>query len=166
MKATLILSSLLLLTLVRSQTLFEEKFLLGSHKKDKEDNKKHKNDYTNIMKEETPLYSNNGQYLAKIIQEGDLAVYEIKKEGESHQVLLWSTQLSKKSKGFKRNLFLSNEGVLVLRKPGSTKNLWTSKCIFDESSNYNLIVTDEGRLCVIKDDEEFWCNDYGDDYCE
>ena len=168
MKATLILSLLLLLTLVRSQSLFEEKFLLGSSKKDKE-NKKHKNDYTNILKEESPIYSNNKKFLAKIQKRGDLALYEIKNEGESHQILLWSTELSKESKGFKRNLYSSKNGVLTLRKDNSSKDLWSSKCKVEEQSEseYKLIVTDDGRLCLIRDSEDpIWCNDYEEDDCE
>ena len=172
MKATLILSLLLLLTLVRSQSLFEEKFLLGSSKKDKE-NKEHKSDYKKILKEESPIYSNNKQFLAKIHKGGDLALYGIKNEGESHQILLWSTELSKESKGFKRNLYVSKNGVLKLRKDKSSKALWSSKCKVEEheeheeQSEYKLIVTDEGRLCLIGDSEDpIWCNGYEVDYCE
>ena len=167
MKATLILSLLLLLTLVRSQSLFEEKFLLGSSKKDKE-NKEHKSDYKKILKEESPIYSNNKQFLAKIHKGGDLALYGIKNEGESHQILLWSTELSEESKGFKRNLYRSKNGVLTLRKDNSSKDLlWSSKCQVEEQSEYKLIVTDDGSLCLIGDSEDpIWCHDYEADYCE
>lgn len=169
MKATLILSLLLLLTLVRSQSLFEEKFLLGSSKKDKE-NKEHKSDYKKILKEESPIYSNNKQFLAKIQKGGDLALYEIQNEGASHQILLWSTELSKESKGFKRNLYVSKNGVLKLRKDKSSKALWSSKCRVEEheeQSEYKLIVTDDGSLCLIGDSEDpIWCHDYEADYCE
>ena len=168
MKATLILSLLLLLTLVRSQSLFEEKFLLGSSKKDKE-NKEHKSDYKKILKEESPIYSNNKQFLAKIHKGGDLALYEIKNEGESHQILLWSTELSKESKEFKRNLYRSKTGVLTLRKDNSSKDLWSSNCEVEEQSEskYKLIVTDDGSLCLIGDSEDpIWCNDYEEDDCE
>ena len=168
MKATLILSLLLLLTLVRSQSLFEEKFLLGSSKKDKE-NKEHKSDYKKILKEESPIYSNNKQFLAKIQKDGDLALYEINNEGESHQTLLWSTELSEESKGFKRHLYRSKKGVLTLRKDNSSKDLWSSNCEVEEQSEskYKLIVTDDGRLCLIRDSEDpIWCNDYEEDDCE
>ena len=168
MKATLILSLLLLLTLVRSQSLFEEKFLLGSSKKDKE-NKEHKSDIKYILKEESPIYSNNEKFLAKIQKRGDLALYEIKNEGESHQILLWSTELSKESKGFKRNLYVSKNGELTLRKDKSSKDLWSSNCQVEEQSEseYKLIVTDDGRLCLIRDSEDpIWCNDYEADDCE
>ena len=168
MKATLILSLLLLLTLVRSQSLFEEKFLLGSSKKDKE-NKKHKSDYEKILIEESPIYSNNGRFLAKIHKRGDLALYEIQNEGASHQILLWSTELSKESKGFKRNLYVSKNGELTLRKDKSSKDLWSSNCQVEEQSEseYKLIVTDDGSLCLIGDSEDpIWCHDYEADYCE
>ena len=166
MKATLILSLLLLLTLVRSQSLFEEKFLLGSSKKDKE-NKEHKSDYKKILKEESPIYSNNKQFLAKIHRGGDLALYGIQNEGESHQILLWSTELSEESKGFKRNLYRSKKGVLTLREDKSSKALWSSKCRVEEQSKYKLIVTDDGSLCLIGDSEDpIWCHDYEADYCE
>ena len=166
MKATLILSLLLLLTLVRSQTLFEEKFLLGSHKKDKEGNKKHRSDTNPIFNEEKPIMSENKKYLAKLIQGGDLALYEIKEEGESRQNLLWSTELKEDNKGFKRNLYRTEKGVLVLRKPNSTKNLWTSKCKIEEKSDYNITVTDDGKLCLIGDGEEVWCHNYEEEDCE
>ena len=48
-----------------SQHLDEER-----SKKDKE-NKEHKSDYKKILKEESPIYSNNKQFLAKIIKDGD-----------------------------------------------------------------------------------------------
>ena len=76
-----------------------------------------------ILKEESPIYSNNKKFLAKIQKRGDLALYEIKNEGESHQILLWSTELSKESKGFKRHLYRSKKGVLTLRKDNSSKDL-------------------------------------------
>ena len=157
MKATALISILLLLALVRSDKLFEEHTLLGASR----ENKDKKSDVTRVLSGGETKESPKGTYFVKLETTGDLILYKSKNESDDEQ-FIWSTNLGDEYKGVKRNAFITKSGQLILAKDKKSTPFWHAFYEDDKEAKkgYTLEVTEEGELCVFSAGKHrtIWCH--------